>query len=233
MNYKYFFIYCTTNLVNGKKYVGKHLTNNIDDNYFGSGLILKESIQKYGREFFSFEILEFCDSLDELNSKEYFWIKNKKSHISEGGYNLTYGGDGGDTFSGSKNKETIRKSRSIAIKKYWDSLSPDQKENRIKKIRGKKRSIESRKNISEGKIGYTMSPEHKKNMIVALKIAKAGKPTYNQKKINMYDLNMNFIRSFDSIAQAYRETGHNAYTICKICQGKQKKVKNHIFRYNL
>jgi len=44
---------------------------------------------------------------------------------------------------------------------------------------------------------------------------------------------MNYLDWFISISEAAEVTGHNAYTICKICQGKQKKVKNHIFKYKL
>ena len=69
-------------------------------------------------------------------------------------------------------------------------------------------------------------------MIIAVKKAKKGKPTYNQKRVDMYDLNGNFLESFSSITEASVKTGHNAYTICKICKGKQKSVSNHIFKYS-
>lgn len=49
-------IYKTTNLVNEKFYVGKDIKNN--PNYLGSGLILKNAINKYGIENFKKEILE-------------------------------------------------------------------------------------------------------------------------------------------------------------------------------
>lgn len=205
----------------------------MNDDYLGSGIVLKESLKKYGRDSFISEILEFCNNLEELNRREFFWIREKQSHISLNGYNLTWGGDGGDTFSSSPNKEKTRKSRSESISEYWKNLSDEDKEERIKKIRGKKRSAESRKRISEGKRGYKMSETHLLNMKRSLKKAKAGKPTYNQKAVIMYDLCMNYLNEFDSIHQAARETGHNAYTICKICKEKQEKIKNHIFRYKI
>lgn len=39
--YKYHIIYKTTNLINGKIYVGMHSTDNLNDGYLGSGWILK------------------------------------------------------------------------------------------------------------------------------------------------------------------------------------------------
>ena len=54
MNY---IVYETTNLLNGKKYIGKHSTNDINDGYLGSGKVLKRAIKKYGKENFEREIL--------------------------------------------------------------------------------------------------------------------------------------------------------------------------------
>lgn len=49
---KYHLIYKTTNLLNGKIYIGKHTTTNKEDNYLGSGIKLINAIKKYGRENF-------------------------------------------------------------------------------------------------------------------------------------------------------------------------------------
>ena len=50
------FIYKTTNLINGKIYIGKYKGNR--KNYLGSGVILKKAIKKYGIENFTREIIE-------------------------------------------------------------------------------------------------------------------------------------------------------------------------------
>lgn len=67
---KYHFIYKTVNLVNQRYYFGMHSTNDINDGYLGSGTYLRRSIVKYGKENFKIEILEFCNSREELVAKE-------------------------------------------------------------------------------------------------------------------------------------------------------------------
>ena len=85
-------IYKTTNLINGKIYVGKDTKNNPD--YFGSGVILKKAIEKYGKENFYKEIIECCDTYEHLNEREKYWIKELNVIDKNIGYNLTQGGDG-------------------------------------------------------------------------------------------------------------------------------------------
>jgi hypothetical protein len=47
------YIYKTTNLITKEYYIGKHSSQNIEnDNYLGSGLLLTRSIKKHGRENF-------------------------------------------------------------------------------------------------------------------------------------------------------------------------------------
>lgn len=64
--HKYLYFYRTTNLINGKIYYGIHRTNNLEDNYLGSGYALHEAIRKYGKIFFKKEILHFFETEKDL-----------------------------------------------------------------------------------------------------------------------------------------------------------------------
>lgn len=88
-------IYKTTNLINGKFYVGKDERNKPD--YLGSGINLNRAIKKYGRENFIKETLEVCSTREELIEREKYWIKKTKSQ--ELGYNIADGGWGGNTYT--------------------------------------------------------------------------------------------------------------------------------------
>lgn len=101
-------IYKTTNLVNGKIYVGKDAHNR--STYFGSGDILRRAIAKYGKDNFKKEILERCTSLPELAEREKYWIALHRSSDRKIGYNLTEGGIGGDTYT-HLNKNTKERRR--------------------------------------------------------------------------------------------------------------------------
>jgi group I intron endonuclease len=111
-------IYKTTNLINGKFYIGKDVKN--QKSYLGSGKILKQAIQKYGKENFKKEILEYCIDLKHLDEREIYWI-NKYNAI-EDGYNLTEGGTGGDTWTHSQ-RETHWKPGNIPWNKGLKGVS--------------------------------------------------------------------------------------------------------------
>jgi hypothetical protein len=50
MHKQYHIVYVTVNKINGKCYVGSHTTNNLNDSYLGSGIIINEAIKKYKKE---------------------------------------------------------------------------------------------------------------------------------------------------------------------------------------
>jgi group I intron endonuclease len=84
-------IYKTTNLINGKIYVGQHYTS-ADDGYLGSGVKLNEDIKLFGRENFKREILEHC--ISGVNTREIYWIDTLSARNPDIGYNILMGGNG-------------------------------------------------------------------------------------------------------------------------------------------
>lgn len=104
------YIYLTTNLINGKKYVGQHRSARFQpDKYIGSGVLLLKAIEKYGIENFKCELLESCNSDDELNEKEIYWIKKLNAVEDEDYYNLCKGGLGHTCDPWNKGKTGVQK----------------------------------------------------------------------------------------------------------------------------
>jgi len=89
--YTYFILYKTTNLINGKYYIGIHSTNNLNDSYLGSGTALKDAIKKYGRENFDRLILSIFSSSEEMAKMESLFVTEDliKDPMS---YNMKLGG---------------------------------------------------------------------------------------------------------------------------------------------
>ena len=88
----YGYIYITTNLINNKIYIGQHKSPTFDSKYFGSGKLLIEALNKYGVNNFSCKMLEECNSEEELNDREIFYISKYKSKVTHGNYNISDGG---------------------------------------------------------------------------------------------------------------------------------------------
>lgn len=112
----YNYIYLIKNNINGKIYIGQHITDDLNDGYMGSGKLLRKAISKYGKENFTKEYLSFCDTKEKLNWLEKFYIKKYNAQNPEIGYNLTEGGDGGLTCPNRIRNEEERKKHSVAMK---------------------------------------------------------------------------------------------------------------------
>jgi group I intron endonuclease len=114
-------IYKTTNLINGKIYVGKDVKNN--SSYLGSGKILLHAIKKYGKINFKKEIIDTAETLAELSKKEIFWIDFYCSTSKKIGYNICKGGEGGDTITNNpfyKKKKFSKKHKENISKNHAD-----------------------------------------------------------------------------------------------------------------
>jgi hypothetical protein len=99
----HYLIYKITNRLNNKFYVGKHKTENKEDNYFGSGLLIKRAIEKHGRKHFIKEILFECKNEEEMNQME-IDIVDEDFVARDDTYNVDLGGQGGHTFTEEQRK---------------------------------------------------------------------------------------------------------------------------------
>ena len=90
----YYTVYRTINLVNGKTYIGRHITDDINDSYLGSGSRIKSAISKYGSENFVKEILFVFDNKEDMILKEAELVDI--DYIQDNSnYNVVQGGDDG------------------------------------------------------------------------------------------------------------------------------------------
>ena len=144
------YIYLITDTTNGMKYTGQHhyhIEGQLDPNYHGSGVIIK-NIYKKRPETLKEEYIKTCYSEEQMNSDEQYYIKVFKT-LWPNGYNLTEGGDGG-----------------IPSEETRIKLSKAKK--------GKHVSSETRKKISNSLKGKHHTEETKKKLSSALKGLFAG-----------------------------------------------------------
>lgn len=158
------YIYKTTNLVNGKIYVGQHSTTLKSDNYLGNGVYLNGAIKKYGRSNFKIEILLKClPCKNYLNLKEIEYIK-KNNCVHPNGYNLSNGGAGnGGVRHSEESKIKIGKSGigripwnkgKKGLTSAWNKGITGYKLNRTKQV-----SQEFRDRLREVNLGKTIPQE--------------------------------------------------------------------------
>lgn len=168
----YYTIYETTNKINGNRYIGKHQTEDLNDNYLGSGIRLKHAIQKYGIENFSKEILHVFETEDEMNDKEKELI-TLDIIKDECYYNISLGGYGGNIvlFPDHPLYDQTRKRISESAISRGESISRSAKENhRLKKIGmyGRKQSDKQKEIVSKIHKGKIVSQETKDKQKISL-----------------------------------------------------------------
>jgi group I intron endonuclease len=154
-------IYMTTNLVNGKKYVGRCSKDlSWESGYIGSGKLLKQAILKYGLENFKREILEELPdtaTLREAIDLEKSWLLKLDCKNSPDFYNMSdsTGGMGAGDKHSERTKEKIKES----MRKLYgeNGLPPEWRENVANSVKG-------RTPWNKGKVGCKKAPHksHKK-----------------------------------------------------------------------
>jgi group I intron endonuclease len=175
----YGYIYKTTNLINGRLYIGQR-KGTFTPEYLGSGKIIKIAIKQYGKNNFRLEVLAFATTYQMLNGLEMKYIYEYRQIFGDRFlYNITDGGGGssGRIFS----EESKKKMRLSWIGRKPKILSDDHKKKIGLSQFGKKLSEEHRKNLSLGMKGKKHKPmsEETKNK---LRLANIGKKLSDEHK---------------------------------------------------
>ena len=172
------YIYKTTNLINNKIYIGLS-TKSVEEStdYYGSGRLINEAIQKYGKDNFVKDILE--DGIDDMNilkDREIYWIETLGSHVSLNNYNLTIGGDGIMGYHHTEEvKKALSENTSNSNKIKWKD--PEYRERRVDKHKVLWQNSEFRERVINA-LHKPKTEEHKKN----ISIAKKDKPQSDKAK---------------------------------------------------
>ena len=136
-------VYETTNLINGKRYVGIHSTKDPDDGYIGTGTIFMRSVKKYGRDNFERTILSSWPTRNEAKLEE-ARIVDEEWTADPMTYNLCTGGNGRDW------TEEQRELHGRFISSQWtEERRRKTSEETRKRFKGKKKSPEHHAKMSD------------------------------------------------------------------------------------
>lgn len=139
------YIYEIVNTANGHTYVGQRTSTRLPavDVYWGSGILIKRAIKKYGLSLFEKRILEVVlGDKSLLDAREKYWIKERKAG-GHAEYNIAPGGTGGALLEGApelkaraisrfhmpcarrtpERRAEISRAISAASKAYWARMS--------------------------------------------------------------------------------------------------------------
>ncbi len=160
-NGKFYFVYLTTNLINGMQYIGEHKTKNRDDGYLGSGAELNRAVQEFGSENFIREILEYFLTKQEAFDAEQHFIEQYNT-LFPNGYNIEPNGG----YWPLKHTSHTKRKISINNARYWKGKKRIISEETRKKMseagKGRIISEETRRKLSE--FGKNRSEEHRRKL---------------------------------------------------------------------
>lgn len=185
MYYYTYKITCTVGSFSGKVYFGKHITDNLNDGYIGSGKLLKNHLKKYPNGI-TREILEFYNSKEELNKAEYNLIH---SHLGQPYcLNLREGGDGG-ALTGDSLKH-------MKLKKIGKKQSDESNRKRSESLKGKKKTkthpawnkgLKTPQNVRKKQSESHKGNKPTKETLVKKSNSMKGKIPYNKGKHKVWD----------------------------------------------
>ncbi|AKE44827.1 homing endonuclease [Sinorhizobium phage phiM9] len=148
------FIYETRNLINGMLYIGRRNGDpetKRNKAYLGSGKIIKQAFDKYGKENFEKRVLQTCDSFEELVEAELHWLRITDAANSDKYYNLSQYSVGGNQLCGIVSEETRRKMSEAHKGKIVGPPSDETREKLRIANSGKKRTEETKQKMRNRK----------------------------------------------------------------------------------
>lgn len=234
-------IYKIENLINGKKYIGKDSKNN--PSYLGSGKYLKLAIKKYGRSSFKKTIIEICNSIEELNTREIYWLQLFNCKNSVEYYNAT------DTITPCRTGKPLTKEHKKKISEAnKGKIMPPKTEEGIKrqvesKIKNgnNRHSEETKAKMSKASLGKAKSAEHKRSMSEC-RLGKKTQPCSEEKKRKIYESQQKkaiiridkdteeILERYESITKV-KEYGYNPYSIHSVLKGTSKTSGGFSWKY--
>lgn len=153
------YVYCVTNLINGRKYIGSH-SGTIDDKYLGSGVILSKAVSKYGSNNFVKQIL-WTGDLKYMRDIESYWCEEFNVANNKLFYNRTNKGTGYPLGVPNPKLSEVRKSMKITpwckgeTKETNDSLKSISE-----KLKGKPSGMKGKVAWNKGKPGTMTGKKH-------------------------------------------------------------------------
>lgn len=195
-------LYKITNKKNGKYYIGVHTGDIFKDDYWGSGVVLKESIQKYGKDVFERVVLVQLNNKKEIYILE-SQIVNDEFVKNPMTYNIALGGIGGD--NGSIVNKKISEKMKGPNHMYYGKKRPNHsnwlKEN--SPMRGKTHTLET---IDKMRVNHP-----------------------HTKQVLQYTKDGEFIKEWDSANRAKTELQIDG--VHKAAQGYRKTAGGFIWKY--
>lgn len=167
-NNKYYYLY-KIEFPNGKYYLGKHTTKNINDGYGGSGVLLPREYAHNNIDLINKIILKFFKNSEELDAGERSLV-NDLYLTDENCLNYRKGGSGGIN-------ELI--ANKISNSKKGVKRSKESIEKQRKKCIGKKHTDKTKQKQSEWHKEFWVSEEGKKRKLKMSEIMK-NKPKTNE-----------------------------------------------------
>lgn len=221
-------VYKITNKINGKIYIGQ--TEKVDiTNYYGSGVVIMKALKKYGKKNFERIILEVCQTKDQLNKAEIYWIEYYNSTDRNLGYNISTGGDGGN-LGDLVNERLSKKAKNQVVVKdnCGNKFRVDRNDPRF--ISGELVGI-AKGNIAHNR-GVPMSEEQKQ------KLRKPKTEEHKQKCRDAQKLRsrkkiicLNNGVVYDSMAIAAEVLNLTIPNIIAVLKGRAKATKGYAFKY--